>query len=506
MQKQSFAKGAVILMAANAVSKLLGAGFKIPLTYILREEGMAVYNTAFSVYIMFLAFVVSGIPTAVSKAVAQSDERGAFRITDCAEKVLLVLGTAASAALYFGAPFFALAMKEENAVLAIRLVSPSILLVALGTGCKSFFHGSSSMNVPAVSQVAEAAVKLAAGYILAVMMLGMGRAAAAAGAIAGVTVGELVATGILAVGYILARRKIKVRATRSERRESLRELLSVAVPLLLAEAALNAVSVTDTSVLRTRLLASGLSADEARFLYGAFSGYAMTVFNLPVGILGTIGISLLPAVASAAADGNTVRAQAQLRKGMEMTLFISVPSAVMLWLMPDEILRLLFRNTSSALMLRYMAPCVVTVSIVQLLSAVIQACGRVVLPSVTDIFGLLIKIAIMWQLCAMPGFNIYGTVIGSNTAYILIAAADVIALRKMTGMMPGIMRGLIRPCLASAVMAAAVIYAKSFCGGSSAEVIAVCGIGGAAYLLIWFVQGRIGIDFFVKMKSQRKLR
>lgn len=499
MQKQSFAKGAVILMAANAVSKLLGAGFKIPLTYILREEGMAVYNTAFSVYIMFLAFVVSGIPTAVSKAVAQSDERGAFRITDCSEKVLLGLGTAASAALYFGAPFFALAMKEENAVLAIRLVSPSILLVALGTGCKSFFHGSSSMNVPAISQVAEAAVKLAAGYILAVLMLGMGRAAAAAGAIAGVTVGELIATGILAGGYIIARRKTRVKATKEERRESLRELLSVAVPLLLAEAALNAVSVTDTSVLRTRLLVSGLSADESRFLYGAFSGYAMTVFNLPVGIMGTIGISLLPAVASAFADGNKIRAQAQLHKGIEMTLFISVPSAVMLWLIPDEILKLLFRNTSSALMLRYMAPCVVTVSIVQLLSAVIQACGRVVLPSMTDIFGLLIKIAIMWKLCAMPQFNIYGTVIGSNAAYIIIVIADVIALKIMTGMRTGIMRGLIKPCLASAAMAAVVIYAMRYCSGGMTEIIAVCGIGGAVYLLVWFLEGKI-IAMFTEKK------
>ncbi|MDO5397787.1 MAG: oligosaccharide flippase family protein [bacterium] len=500
MQKQSFAKGAVILMAANAVSKLLGAGFKIPLTYILREEGMAVYNTAFTVYIMFLAFVVSGIPTAVSKAVAQSDERSAFRITDTAEKVLLVIGTAASAVLYFGAPFFALAMKEENAVLAIRLVSPSILLVALGTGCKSFFHGASSMNIPAASQVAEAAVKLAAGYILAVLMLGMGRAAAAAGAIAGVTAGEFIATGILAAGYLAARRKTTVKATRAERRESLKELLSVAVPLLLAEAALNAVSVTDTSVLRTRMLVSGLSPEEARFLYGAFSGYAMTVFNLPVGILGTIGISLLPAAASAVADGCMEKARSPLCKGVELTMFISIPAAVLIWLLPGEILNILFRNTSSALMLKYMAPCIITVSLVQLLSAVIQACGKVVLPSITEIFGLLIKIAVMWQLCAMPQLNIYGTVIGSNIAYLIIVIADVIALKKITGLKLGIVRGLIKPCIASAAMAAAVIYAMRYCGGSAVQVIAVCGAGGAVYIIVYAVLYRISAALFPKKK------
>ena len=50
MKKQSFLTGAVILMIANAISKILGAVFKIPLTYILNEDGMAVFNIAFEVY------------------------------------------------------------------------------------------------------------------------------------------------------------------------------------------------------------------------------------------------------------------------------------------------------------------------------------------------------------------------------------------------------------------------------------------------------------------------
>lgn len=38
MKRQSFLTGAVILMIANAISKILGAVFKIPLTYILNDE------------------------------------------------------------------------------------------------------------------------------------------------------------------------------------------------------------------------------------------------------------------------------------------------------------------------------------------------------------------------------------------------------------------------------------------------------------------------------------
>ena len=65
MTKQNFLKGTVILIIANAISKILGAVFKIPLTYILKEEGMAVFNTAMLVYSVFLSFVISGFPIAI---------------------------------------------------------------------------------------------------------------------------------------------------------------------------------------------------------------------------------------------------------------------------------------------------------------------------------------------------------------------------------------------------------------------------------------------------------
>ena len=55
-EQKSFIKGTIILAAANVISKILGAVFKIPLTYILEEEGMAIFNTASCVYSMFLTF------------------------------------------------------------------------------------------------------------------------------------------------------------------------------------------------------------------------------------------------------------------------------------------------------------------------------------------------------------------------------------------------------------------------------------------------------------------
>lgn len=488
MKKQSFVAGAAILMIANAISKILGAFFKIPLTYILQEEGMAIYNTAFSVYVMFLAFVVSGIPTAVSKTVAQSSPQKAMGMTDVAEKVLIILGLAGSIVLYFGAEFFAYAMKEPLSVTAIRYIAPSVFFVALGTGCKSFFHGSSSMISPAISQVVEAVAKLVIGYGLAVMFIGYGKSAAAAGAIAGVTIGEIIATAILVGTYLAVRRRVKTEKSR----EYLKELIAIALPLLMIEAAINAVSVTDTSVLRTRMLDAGLSDEEARILYGAFTGYAMTIFNLPIGILATIGISLMPVTAAAVADGDMKRARRPMQSGIELSLFISVPSAVMMWIIPEELLYLLFKNTFSAMMLKYMAPCVVMLSLIQMLAALLQACGKILTPAVVTCGGLVLKLVLMWVLCAIPEINIYGAIISSNIIHMVVLIIDWAILRKVTGLKVGILKALIAPSIAATAMAAVVKQALEYSSQNMLSIIAVCGVGGAVYVILMCIMKNLG--------------
>ena len=81
LKRQGFIYGAIILIVANAISKILGAVFKIPLTYILHEDGMGIFNSAFTVYVMGLSFVTAGFPLAVSKGISAAVESGDLKKT-----------------------------------------------------------------------------------------------------------------------------------------------------------------------------------------------------------------------------------------------------------------------------------------------------------------------------------------------------------------------------------------------------------------------------------------
>ena len=417
--KKTFLSGAVILMTANIISKVLGAVLKIPLTYIMHEEGMAVYNTAFGVYIMFLSFFVSGMPFAVQKLTAAAHARGddgaAKEIVVVSTAVLAAAGIVGSLVMWRFADFFALAMKEPRAAAALRAIAPAVLLVAVGTPVKSGFQGRSDMLPTAVSQVIEALIKLFAGYFFAVLFISRGAEHAAAGAAGGVSVGEAAATFMLAVWYALAYRKTK--RSRIGIGPVLSELGEIALPLLLISIVISGLSMCETSVLRSSLLRCGLGEERARFVFGAYTGYAMTILNLPAGFLATLGISIIPIISGAAELGDIDRIRAAAWRGIGLCGAAGAAAAVCLCLFGELMLGIIFHNTYSAPMLRLAAPSVLFLCVMQMDIAILQSMGHIWRAFFASASAAVIKLLCSAVLASVPSLNIYGAAIGADIAF-----------------------------------------------------------------------------------------
>ncbi|MBQ3462810.1 MAG: polysaccharide biosynthesis protein [Clostridia bacterium] len=507
MKKQSFITGAVILMAANAVSKILGAVLKIPLAYILNEEGMAVYNIAFEVYIMFLSFIISGLPFAVSKLSAEAASLNKWQrgrqIVSVSTRLLVITGAAGSALLYFAAPFFAAAMKETKAVFAIRMISPSVFFVALGMGYRSYFQGVSRMVPVAISQVSESFVKLAAGYGFAVLFLNFGAEKTAGGAVLGVTAGEITQAAILAFAYIFSKKEVYIKQNKESSRTILCELLSLALPLLCASVVSNALGVADTTLTRTRLIDAGLGADRARFLYGAYTGYALTVFHLPVGILATLGVSILPLIAGAYASGNTKKAQKSADFGLRISILLSIPCAVMMYAQSSEILHVLFHNTNSALMLKTVAPCAVLMCAAQMCAAVLQSAGKIMTPFYNSLAGMAVKIALGYFLIGNPDVNIYGSAISAIAAYFVILILNIIAIRRQLGVKTKISAALVKPLICGAAMYGVIYIIAPYTAhfGSLLSLAITGGVSLGVYTLLLLLTQTVSIKEIKSIKG-----
>ena len=507
MKKQSFLTGALILMIANAISKVLGAVFKIPLTYIINEEGMAVYNTAFTVYIMFLSLVISGLPFAISKTVAESMTLKKFsdarRTVNLSTLMLSLTGLFGTVLLYFLAPYLALAMKEEGAALAIRALSPSIFFVALGAGYKSYFQGVLNMVPVAVSQVTEALIKLVAGIVGAMLFISYGMEMSVAGSISGVTVGEIIATLILLLCYVFTKKENGIRYQRD--REIIKNILSVAIPFFAISVSANALTTLDTAVIRGRMLVSGIGEDMSRFLYGAYTGYAQTVFNLPIGIIATMGVSILPVIAGEVAKKNYKRTAAITSFAIKLSIVLSIPCSVVMYTMSEEMLYILFKNVTAKEMLSLLAPCLIPISVRNIIIAIEQSAGRLFGPFVITAASQIVSIALGYVLVSNSDINIYGAIIAGIITDFLSAAALYISVLKNMRLKFKIMEIMIKPTLCGVCMLITVMVLKERLAPLLNNVFVECGVitvlSGAVYVLMVFLTNTINFDELKKMRK-----
>ena len=89
-----------ILSVVGLICKIVGALYRIPLAWLIGDEGMGTYQLVFPTYNMLLTISSAGLPVAISRMVsftlARDDPRNARRIFRVALCLLSTLGLIAT--------------------------------------------------------------------------------------------------------------------------------------------------------------------------------------------------------------------------------------------------------------------------------------------------------------------------------------------------------------------------------------------------------------------------
>ena len=144
MKRQGYLKGALIISAGGFVSKLLGAVYRIPLIAILGGTGMGIYQMVYPLYCILLTVSASGIPTGIARLIASGNAEGA-------EKRAFLLyggiGLCGSLVMYALSGILSAAQGEPAVALCCKLLSPSVLFVAIISVVRGYFQGKGTFGV-----------------------------------------------------------------------------------------------------------------------------------------------------------------------------------------------------------------------------------------------------------------------------------------------------------------------------------------------------------------------
>lgn len=474
-KKQSFLSGAAILAGAVAVTKLIGALYKIPLGNLLDSEGMAHFYVAYNIYNLLLVLSTAGLPLALSRLVSQAGALGRGnqqkRIFRVGLGLFAVLGVVLSAAMFFANQPLAALLNDSLAAPSIRVLAPAVLCVCLMSAVRGYTQGMGNMIPTAASEIIESAGKLLVGLGLAWFLLrqGLGVEYGAAGAIAGVSAGEVAAV-IFLFAILLGKKGAESTDVPDARRVIVRRLLSIGVPITVGAAGMSLITLLDQSiVMGTLQRALGLSEHAAASLYGEYT-FGMTLFALPSSFIYPVTISLLPAISGALARHDTAAAQKNMTSAFRMTTLLALPCGVGLSVLAGPILNLLYPAVpetaqAAAYHLQILGVASIFVCLMVLTNSILQAYGKEYIPIFTLLAGGLLKIALNYVMVGNPAIGIKGAPVSSLYCYVLIVILNLVAIRRVIPHRMDLGAIFGKPLLATAVMGVCAWGGNALLGG-----------------------------------------
>ncbi|WP_424768796.1 stage V sporulation protein B [Paenibacillus sp. sgz302251] len=444
MTKQTFIKGAMILLAAGIINRLLGFVPRIALPRIIGAEGVGLYQLSFPFLTVMLTIITGGIPLAVAKWIAEAESQGDYArvkyIFRAAMGLVVSLGVIMTGAMLLFAPWITNhVLPDERVYRTFLSMTPLLLISGISAVYRGYFQGKQNMIPSAVSQITETVLRIIASLGFAYFLLPLGLEWAAAGAMLGVVVGEI--GGLLVMLWKYYREKKNVRKTLVVETNTptikdepvLKKLLTLSIPVTASKMVGSFSYLLETIFTARSLIAAGIASGIATAQYGALQGMIVPLILLPTALTYSLAVSLVPSLSEAAAKGDKVLIHKRLHQSMRLALVSGAPFVVVMALFAEPICRILYDHADIAPMLQLIAPVGIFIYLQAPLQAALQALDKPGTALVNTLIGAVVKLLLIIKLASDPDFGIFGALIAINVNIVLVTVLHGISVLRYIG-------------------------------------------------------------------------
>lgn len=439
-RKSNLLNGTIALCVSTLIIKVIGVLYKIPLSYLLGEEGMGYFNSAYAVYGFFYIISSAGIPKAIAVKIAKLENASEAYLRSVCKKLIHTFSIfAASVTLLFfilSAPISSL-VGSSRSMATLIAIGPSIFCVTLSGVLRGFMNGKSDLMPIAVSQLIEAVSKLGLGILMALVgiKLTLPLPMISAVSILGITFGSIFS---LVYMYFSAFRGSveteNIPQARHEEKSMLQEIIKYALPITLSAALGSASGIVDLFIIINGLKDAGFSEVDATAAYGNYSTLALPMINLVTSLLLPITVALLPTLAKFNAKDRDF--SYALDKAWSITLAFSLPAAIIYAFYSFDILDILFASHASsngAQSLSILSASAVLLPLLTVINTALEASGKMGNALFSLTVGIILKIIASTFMIYILDLGIIGTAIGTVASHGLSLAVSMLFLYKCGG-------------------------------------------------------------------------
>lgn len=485
MVEKRYIKNTAILFISMAITKIVGALFKIPLANLLGGTGMGYFSAAYGLYSPIFALTAAAVPTVIMRITARNAAIGNVQYALAVRKYALILftvigafGTVATA--IFAKPFAEHVACSPESVNAIFCISPAVMLCCIASVLRGYREGLSDVMPSAAASITEALSRAVFGLGISYTVIFYSKNAfingrsvfgqnvstmeqaysaalpyAAAGAILAVSISELCGLLTLIIGErkFHTRENLPLRCT-YRKRDICAQLIRETVPLAASALVSNCVSFVDLLTVTRTLSMSARQNPEyfntafggifvecggieglPNFMYGSYTGIAMSLFMLIPSFAAMTEKTAAPEIAAAWERRDMKTLSQKISMQLHVSSLIACPACFGAAALAEPIMQLLYRSRGaevSVCLNSFIILCLGGIFMVMssAIFGTFQSVGKSHIPLILMICSVFIKLFLNPILISIPQLNIAGAALASVCGYVFMTVTVIVALKK----------------------------------------------------------------------------
>lgn len=466
-----------ILAAAGVISRFIGLIYRVPMQRTIGDAGMGYYSAAFQIYSIMLLISSYSLPVAVSKLVAfnigKGQYRNAKRIYKCSLVFACITGGLSCIIVFFGADFLAgTLMNLPKSAIALRVLAPTLLVVAVMGVMRGYFQGTGTMMPTATSQLIEQIINAIISIVAAIYMFDYGTKVAgvlrdseyaaaygAGGGTMGTAAGAFAGLIVLALIYALSKRDFNYavrhdpnRSTESNSQVFFALVLTV-LPVILSTTIYNVSDILDQGIFNHVMEAKGQGAIKAAY-WGIYSTKYKVLTNVPVALASAVCSSMMPSLTASMGMDDIKQAKRKISLAMRFTMILAIPCAVGLAVLGKPIIAMLFEGEVElpAMLLKVGSVAVVFYSMSTLSNGVLQGIDKLNVPVRNAAIALVLHLVILYVSLDKMNWGLYGVVLSCVSFAFIMCVLNWISIAHYIQYKQEIVKTFVIPLIASSVM------------------------------------------------------
>lgn len=448
--KQQYFYNALILTAVTLLMRTVSVAFNVYISGKVGAEAMGLLSLIGGVYGFAVTLATSGIHLATVRTVAERIQKtNGAENAKCLRACLgyaLFFGTLATVLLLtLARPIGLFALRDARTVRALRMLSLTLVPIAVTTVFNGYFTAVRRAFKNAVLQIVEQGVKIS----LTVYLLLVVAPKTVEGSILAILFGGAVAESASLLHnllfYLLDKRRHKVK--NEQKSGAPVRVTAIALPVAISAYMRSGLLTIEHILIPRGLQRYGAGNSAALAAYGTIQGMALPVVLYPAAILSSFSALLIPEITEQNAADNRTEIRYIAGRAYQMALLFSIGTAAVMIFLSGELGTVLYGNAEAGRFIALLAPLIPVMYLDTATDALLKGLGEQVYSMNVNILDAFVSVLAV--LVLVPVMGIGGYVVTIYITELLNAALSICRLLKVSGFRPKALQLLIRPLVAA---------------------------------------------------------